>query len=91
MLNGKVVIVPLGVDGPALARRLAAGGATVLVVAGEAEAEGAGRLAAEIEAAGAGGGGPAGLRGQNAVAVFVAGPGDGLDPLVDYVAELFRT
>ena len=78
MLNGKVVIVPLGVDGPALARRLAAGGATVLLVAGEAEAEEAGRLAAELGQAGR-------------TAVFLAGPRDDLDPLVEYVEELFRT
>lgn len=79
MLAGKVVIVPLGVDVPALARRLAAGGATVLLVAGEAEAEGAGRLASAIEAGGAG-----------RPALFVTAGGD-LDPLVEFVDELFRT
>ncbi|MFP5318251.1 MAG: hypothetical protein ACLGI2_08145 [Acidimicrobiia bacterium] len=77
MLDGKVVIVPLGVDGLALARRLAEGGATVLVVAGEAEAEEAGRLAAEIQGAGR-------------AAVFLTRPGDDVDPLVEYVEELFR-
>lgn len=84
VLSGKVVLVPLGMDGSALARRLAAGGATVLLVAGEAEAERAGRVAAELKAAAGGGSGR--------VSVFVDGPaGDDLDPLVEYVEELFRT
>lgn len=78
MLTGKVVIVPLGVDGPALARRLAAGGATVLLVAGEAEAEGAGRLASE-------------LPGRSGVFVATDADGDDVDPLVEFVEELFRT
>lgn len=80
MLAGKVVIVPIGIEGAAVARRMAAGGATVVLLAGEAEADEVGRLAADIERA-PGGGRPA---------VFVAA-GDDLDPLVDYVEELFRT
>ncbi len=78
MLAGKLVIVPLGVDVPALARRLAAGGATVLLVAGDAEAEEAGRVAADLEA------------GPGRGAVFVTAGGD-FEPLVEYVEELFRT
>ena len=77
-------------DGPidALARRLAADGAAVVLVAGpDAPAvERAGRLAAEVEASGTG-----------RPAVFVLDPTDptdptgptGLDGLVAFVAELF--
>jgi NAD(P)-dependent dehydrogenase (short-subunit alcohol dehydrogenase family) len=78
MLAGKLVIVPLGVDVPALARRLAASGATVLLVAGQAEADEAGRLAADLAA------------GPGRAAVFLTVDND-LDPLVEYVEELFRT
>lgn len=78
MLAGKLVIVPLGVDVPVLARRLAASGATVLLVTGEAEAEEGGRLAADL------------APGPGRAAVFVT-VGNDLDPLVEYVEELFRT
>ncbi|MEA2717699.1 MAG: hypothetical protein QOI99_2016 [Actinomycetota bacterium] len=49
-LGGRVAIV--GLDQPALARRLAAEGATVVLVGGDADA--AGVVLAEIEAAGGG-------------------------------------
>jgi NAD(P)-dependent dehydrogenase (short-subunit alcohol dehydrogenase family) len=77
-LAGKVVVVPLRwVGADALARRLAADGATVVVVGG---GEDAGRLAAEIEGGGAG-----------RVAVFSGdGSAGDADALADFVAELFR-
>lgn len=97
--------MPLGGPwAPAVARRLAAEGATVVLVATGPEAAEAGRLAAEIEAAGSGrpavfvGDGP--VHGADvapgAGPVPGAGPGasgrgggDGLDGLVEMLTELF--
>ena len=78
-LSGKVVVVPVDWDGAAgLAARLAAGGATVVLVGPDAAA--CGRLAAAIEAGGAG-----------RPAVFVAdGSPESLDALAGFVAELYR-
>lgn len=79
-LAGKVVVVPVdwaGAEG--LALRLAAGGATVVLVGPDGAA--AGRLAATIEGAGAG-----------RPAVFVAdGSPASLDALNAFVSELFTT
>ena len=75
-LAGRVVVVP--VDWAGLATRMAAQGATVVLVGPDAGA--LGRLAASIEAAGAG-----------RPAIFVAdGSDDGLDALAAFVSELFR-
>jgi NAD(P)-dependent dehydrogenase (short-subunit alcohol dehydrogenase family) len=83
-LTSRVVVVPIGADGGIVARRLAAEGATVVIVASDDEAEGAGRLAGDIETGG--GGRPA---------VFTtAGHSDDpadLDALVEYLGEMFRT
>jgi len=72
-LAGAVAIV--SVDTPELARRLAADGATVVLVG--AATEQAGSLAAELE------GGP------GRVAVFDGDAGGDADALVEFVAELF--
>ena len=77
MLQGKVAVVPLGDLGPAVARRLASAGATVVLVAAGTDTTAAGRLAAEIEAE----------AGTGRAAVFA---GDDLDGLVEFVSELFR-
>lgn len=76
-LSGKVVVVPVDWAGAEeLARRMAAGGATVVLVGPDAEA--AGRLAATL--------GPPGRP-----AVFVAdGSAESLDALAAFVAEMFR-
>lgn len=78
-LSGKVVVVPVGWGGaPDLATRMAARGATVVLVGPDGEA--AGRLAAEVEAGGAGRPG-----------VFLTdGSAAGYDALAGYLAELFR-
>jgi NAD(P)-dependent dehydrogenase (short-subunit alcohol dehydrogenase family) len=78
-LAGKVVIVPVDwVGAPGLATRMAAGGATVVLVGPDGEA--AGRLAAALEAHGAG-----------RPAVFLSdGSPEGLDALAAFVSELFR-
>lgn len=75
-LAGKVVVVP--VELAPLATRMAALGATVVLVGPDAGA--LGHLAGEIEAGGAG-----------RPAVFIAGgPGESLDALAAFVSELFR-
>ena len=75
-LTGKVVVVP--VELAELATRMAARGATVVLVGPDAGA--LGRLAASIEAAGAGRPG-----------VFVSdGSPDSVDALAAYLSELFR-
>jgi hypothetical protein len=75
-LAGKVVVVP--VDLPELGIRMAARGATVVLVGPDAGA--LGRLAGEIEAAGAG-----------RPAVFVSdGRAESIDALAAYLSELFR-
>ena len=66
----------VSVDAPELARRLAADGATVVLV-GEAT-ERAGALVAELEAGGAG-----------RVAVFAGDPDVEAEALAEFVAELF--
>ena len=78
-LSGKVVVVPVEWAGSSgLASRLAAQGATVVVVGRDGDA--AGRLAADLEAGGAG-----------RPAVFVTdGSTDSLDALAAFVSELFR-
>ena len=74
------MVVPVDWSGaPALARSMAAGGATVVLVGPDGGA--AGRLAAAIESAGAG-----------RPAVFVSdGSPESLDALGSYLAELFRS
>lgn len=76
---GKVVVVPVEWAGATeLATRMAAGGATVVLVGPDGEA--AGRLAASLEAGGAG-----------RPAVFVSdGSADSLDALAGFLSELFR-
>ena len=75
----KVVIVPVDWVGAAgLASKMAAGGATVVLVGPDGAA--AGRLAAELEA---------GSGGRPAVFVTDGSP-DGLDALAAFVSELFR-
>lgn len=75
-LAGKVVVVP--VELAELATRMAARGATVVVVGPDAGA--LGRLAGEIEAAGAG-----------RPAVFVSdGTAESLDALAAFLSEMFR-
>ena len=75
-LAGKVVVVP--VELADLATRMAALGATVVLVGPDAGA--LGRLAGEIEAAGAG-----------RPAVFVSdGTAESIDALGAFVSELFR-
>lgn len=75
-LAGKVVVVP--VELAELATRMAAIGATVVLVGAGAGA--LGRLAGEIETAGAG-----------RPAVFVSdGTAEGFDALAAFVSELFR-
>ena len=78
-LGGKVVVVPVEWPGAAgLATRMAAGGATVVLVGPDGEA--AGRLAAALEAEGAG-----------RPAVFLSdGSPDSLDALASFLSELFR-
>lgn len=78
-LSGKVVVVPVDWAGAQdLARRMAGGGATVVLVGADGEA--AGRLAAEVEAAGHGRPG-----------IFVTGGTAGTyDALAAFVSELFR-
>jgi NAD(P)-dependent dehydrogenase (short-subunit alcohol dehydrogenase family) len=80
-LSGKVVVVPVGWEHAGfVARRLAGEGATVVLVGAEAEAEGAGTLAAAVEGAGAG-----------RPAVFlVDGSAGSLDALAAFLAEMFR-
>jgi hypothetical protein len=76
-LAGRVVVVP--VEWAGLATRMAARGATVVLVGPDAGA--LGRLAATIEAAGAG-----------RPAVFVAdGSDESLDALAAFVSELFKS
>lgn len=78
-LAGKVVVVPAGwPEADAIARRLAADGATVVIVGG---GEAAGRLAAEIEAAGVG---------RAAVFAATSASAADVDSLADFLAELFR-
>lgn len=80
-LSGKTAIVPVAAPSQeALALRLAAEGATVVLVAGPDGLAGAGRLAAAIEEAGAG---------RAAVFALDATDPDHLDGLVELVAELF--
>jgi hypothetical protein len=75
-LTGKVVVVP--VELAELATRMAARGATVVLVGPDAGA--LGRLAGDIEGAGAG-----------RPAVFVTeGTAESLDALAAYLSELFR-
>ena len=75
-LAGKVVVVPVELAG--LATRMAAKGATVVLVGSDGDA--LGRLAAAIEGAGAG-----------RPAVFVGdGSAESLDALAAFVSELFR-
>ena len=75
-LAGKVVVVPAELA--ALAARMAARGATVVLVGPDAGP--LGRIAGEIEAAGAG-----------RPAVFVSdGTAESLDALATFLAELFR-
>ncbi len=78
-LAGKVVIVPVEWAGAAgLATRMAAAGATVVLVGPDGEA--AGRMAATLEAGGSG-----------RPAVFVTDDStEGLDALAAFVSELFR-
>ena len=79
-LHGKVAVV--AVEQEELARRLAAAGATVVLVGDDAER--AGRILGAIEAQGSGRG-----------AYFATGPGGGsagdIGALVELVAEQFRT
>lgn len=76
-LTGKVVVVP--VELAELATRMAALGATVVLVGPDAAP--LGRLAGEIEAAGAG-----------RPAVFVSeGSAASLDALAGFLSELFRS
>jgi NAD(P)-dependent dehydrogenase (short-subunit alcohol dehydrogenase family) len=79
-LSGKVVVVPVEWSGArGLAARLAADGATVVLVGPDADA--AGRLAGELEAAG----------GPGRPAVFVTDGSDAsIDALAAFVSELFR-
>ncbi|MFN2504344.1 MAG: hypothetical protein ABR540_08950 [Acidimicrobiales bacterium] len=88
-LAGKVAVVPLGAGAggagatttaEAVARRLAAEGASVVLVAG-GDDPAAGRLAAELQA----------IPGARAAVFTLTGeePGD-LDALVELLAELFR-
>jgi NAD(P)-dependent dehydrogenase (short-subunit alcohol dehydrogenase family) len=84
-LAGKVVVVPMGgaavEQAPALARRLAAEGATVVFVAAPDALERCGRFASEIQAAA--GGRPA---------VFALDSADDTDPagpLLEFLVELF--
>jgi NAD(P)-dependent dehydrogenase (short-subunit alcohol dehydrogenase family) len=72
-LSGSVVVI--GVDAPAVARGLAAEGATVVLVGGSPDAAGA--LARELEP------------GPGRVAVFAGDPSGDTDALVEFVAELF--
>ena len=75
-LAGRVVVVPVELGG--LATRMAALGATVVLVGPDAGA--LGRVAGEIEAAGAG-----------RPAVFVSdGSPESLDALAAFLSELFR-
>ncbi len=78
-LSGKVVVVPVEWAGGArLATRMAAEGATVVLVGTDGDA--AGRLAADLEAGGAG-----------RPAVFVTdGTQESLDALASFLSELFR-
>ena len=78
-LSGKVVVVPVEWEGAAgLATRMAARGATVVLVGPDGDA--AGRLAAALEAAGVG-----------RPAVFVDdGSPDSLEALESFLSELFR-
>ncbi|MGI8809262.1 MAG: hypothetical protein ACR2KK_15780 [Acidimicrobiales bacterium] len=79
-LAGKVVIVPVDWAGAAgLATRMAAEGATVVLVGPDGDA--AGRLASTLEARGAG---------RPAVYLTDGSP-EGLDALAAFVAELFRS
>jgi NAD(P)-dependent dehydrogenase (short-subunit alcohol dehydrogenase family) len=84
LLAGRVAIVPLGDaaadHAPALARRLATEGATVVLVAGADALDRSGRVASDIETAG-----------EGRAAVFALDPADPacLDRLVELVAELF--
>jgi NAD(P)-dependent dehydrogenase (short-subunit alcohol dehydrogenase family) len=78
-LAGKVVVVPVDWAGArGLATRMAAGGATVVLVGPDGAA--AGRMAASLEAGG---------RGRPAVFVCDGSP-EGLDELAAFVSELFR-
>ncbi|MGH9226755.1 MAG: hypothetical protein ACRD2W_23875 [Acidimicrobiales bacterium] len=77
-LEGKVAVVPVGEVAAAVARRLAAEGAIVVLVAGDAESARAGALAAEIQQGGSG-----------RPAVFACDDAD-LDGLVEFLTELFR-
>lgn len=79
-LSGKVVVVPVEWAGArALATRLGAAGATVVLVGPDGDA--GGRLAAAVEAGG----------GAGRPAVFVAdGSEAGADALAAFVSELFR-
>jgi NAD(P)-dependent dehydrogenase (short-subunit alcohol dehydrogenase family) len=75
-LAGKVVVMPA--EMAEVAMRMAARGATVVLVGADAGA--LGRLAGEIEAAGAG-----------RPAVFVSdGSAESIDALAAYLSELFR-
>ena len=78
-LSGKVAVVPVEWTGaPGLATRLAAAGATVVLVGPDGDA--AGRLAATLEVGGAG-----------RPAVFVTdGTPASLDALAAFLSELFR-
>lgn len=79
-LAGKVAIVPVDALYGGLVTRLAAEGATVVLVAPSGEGrEEAGRLASDIQSGG----------GRAAVFVLDPADGDSLDALVDFVAELF--
>lgn len=84
-LAGKVVVVPVQWSaGKALAERLSAQGATVVLVGPDADE--AGRAAAAIETAGLEGGG------SGRPAVFVAdGSPASLDDLAGFLAEMFRS
>ena len=78
-LSGKAVVVPVGWAGAAdLAMRLAARGATVVLVGPDGEE--AGRLAAQLEAA---------EHGRPAVFVTDGTP-ESYDALAAYLSELFR-
>ena len=79
-LLGKVVVVPVEWAGAeSLATRMAAEGATVVLVAVDGEA--AGRLAAKLESSGAG-----------RPAIFLAdGSAESLDTLAAFLSELFRS
>lgn len=78
-LSGKVVVVPVEWSaGKALAERLAAKGATALLVGPDGEA--AGRMAGGLEALGVG---------RPAVFVADGSPGS-LDALAGFLAEMFR-